>query len=111
VTKKKVPGDEPDEEGDIRQAIANENKRRGAMLQRHTWKIWGFVRDNKDSLDSERACEHIRAGFDAAVESEKARTAELSTRAVKLTHENQRLTKQLEKLQPPKPKEKAKDKE
>lgn len=37
-----------------------------AILNDHVRNIWGFVRDNASSLDSERACKIIRDGLDAA---------------------------------------------
>ena len=37
-----------------------------AILNDHVRNIWGFVRENADSLDSERACKLIRDGLDTA---------------------------------------------
>jgi hypothetical protein len=37
------------------------------ILERHGNQIWQYVRDNKDSLDSERVCKLIRDGLDAAI--------------------------------------------
>jgi hypothetical protein len=38
-----------------------------ADIEHRVWTLWGYVRDNKNSLDSERACKMIRAGIDVAV--------------------------------------------
>lgn len=38
-----------------------------ANIERRVWALWGYVRDNQNSLDSGRACDMIRAGIDVAI--------------------------------------------
>ena len=38
-----------------------------ALLAQKTWEVWGYVRENRNSLDSERGCKMIREGMDQAV--------------------------------------------
>lgn len=40
-----------------------------ADLNERTEQIWQWVRDNRNSLDSERGCRMIREGIDSATES------------------------------------------
>lgn len=37
------------------------------ILEKHSWDIWGYVRENRNSLDSGRASRIIRQGFQDAV--------------------------------------------
>lgn len=39
-----------------------------AMIDEQTWKIWAYVRENRNSLDSERGCKMIRDGFELAIQ-------------------------------------------
>lgn len=67
------------------------------------WKLWAFVRDNKDSLDSERCCKKIQDLVNGAVEAvtkrAEALAVELDTTQQELrdSHkEVKRLTSELE---------------
>lgn len=68
------------------------------------WKLWGFVRDNQGSLDSERCCKMIQEVINGAVESVTQRTEalaiELDTAQQELRdskNEVKRLTSELKK--------------
>jgi hypothetical protein len=56
-----------------------------ASIERRIWALWGYVRDNQNSLDSERACHMIRAGIDVAVGDTLAQMERLSE---KIGHQN-----------------------
>lgn len=48
-------------------------------LERAIWNVWGFVRLNKDSLDSDRACKIIRRAFEDAAEELQAEIHKLKS--------------------------------
>jgi hypothetical protein len=72
----------------IGQAMA---KRIDIILEQHTWDIWGYVRNNQGSLDSELACRMIRRGFDDAV-------AEVCTMLDSVNRQNDRLRREAKEL-------------
>jgi hypothetical protein len=53
-------------------------------LERAIWNVWGFVRLNKDSLDSDRACKVIRKAFEDAAEEIHAEVREKDEQIHKL---------------------------
>ena len=63
------------------------------ILEQHTWDIWGYVRNNKMSLDSERACKMIRKGFDDAVAEVRAMLDDVSSQNDRLREELKELKK------------------
>jgi chromosome segregation ATPase len=74
------------------------------QVESAVWTLWGFVRDNKDSLDSERCCRMIQEIVNGAVESVTKRAEALSVELDKTGQnlrdsrkEVKRLTKELEK--------------
>lgn len=74
------------------------------QVESAVWTLWGFVRNSKDSLDSERCCRMIQEIVNGAVESVTKRaevlTAELDKTGQDLRDsrkEVKRLTKELEK--------------
>ena len=60
-------------------------------LEQRTGDMWRYVRENRNSLDSERACKMILAGFDAAV-------ANVQKKLDEAISENGRLYKECRKL-------------
>lgn len=68
-------------------------------LERRIWALWGYVRDNQNSLDSERACKMIREGFNEAV-CEVRNQLDIALNKI----ERQRL--EIKELSAPKPKSK-----
>ena len=67
-------------------------------LEQHTRDIWGYVRNHQNSLDSERACKMIRAGFNEAVADVRRQLDEVSSENDKLREERKDLMKQVRAL-------------
>lgn len=55
-----------------------------SRLERAIWNVWGYCRENKDSLDSDRACKMIRRAFEEAAESFHAEIREKNEQIRKL---------------------------
>ena len=80
-------------------AVTNQN------LDEKVWLIWSYVREHKDTLDSEFACKGVRNIIAAAVSEVQERVNEKALEILRLQHENARLATEL-KLMSMKPKEK-----
>ena len=75
------------------------------QVESSIWKLWGFVRENRNSLDSERCCRMIQGVVNGAVESvtkhAESLAAELDEAQQKLLNSNKevkRLRNETEKL-------------
>lgn len=73
------------------------------QVESATWKIWGFIRENRDSLDSERCCRMIQDLVNVAVSAVNNRAAILAVELDAIREELRdsrkevkRLTKELE---------------
>lgn len=92
---------------DIRKDLAGLEQRALTVKQVESsiWKLWGFVRENRNSLDSERCCRMIQGVVNGAVESvtkhAESLAAELDEAQQKLLNSNKevkRLRNETEKL-------------
>lgn len=81
----------------VRQAMLKTKQRvlTGKELEVRIWEVWSFVRENKGSLDSEKACKQIREIMEAAVADVASRIEQAYAATTKLQEENSELRKQL----------------
>lgn len=72
---------------EIRESIIRTKQRAATNvhLEHRIWEIWGYVRNNQNQMDSEKACKLIKTIIDEAVADVQKRVEDLSIELEKAT--------------------------
>lgn len=75
--------------------VSQQREKTEYFIKHKTWNVWSYVRLNKDSLDSERACRMIQESLEAAVDNVQGRLDGVGKDLVQAMKDNRDLRKEL----------------